>query len=91
MKIGSHTQPLNNNYGGLLQAFVLQQTLKIIQRERKDVLQKGIGNHNRRMRLVLNHFHICEYNYLYLFRIRSKKLVIGRKRICLFRLLSASQ
>ena len=68
MKIGILTQPLHNNYGGLLQCFALQVTLKRLGHDAW-VIRRGFALYERPTLLVKSIFYIKQ----------CVKFLLGRK------------
>lgn len=85
-KVGILTQPLHNNYGGLLQAYALQKTIKnlgydvwIINRDHnKRGLIKRLKTHTE---LFINKYVLNKKNTLIRYPSKKEKLLIGKNTI----------
>ena len=76
MKIGILTQPLHNNYGGLLQNYALQQTLKRMGHE-VVTIDHGIMKVPF-LRLILSRIKLCMW--FLLSQIMTARMINGRVR-----------
>ena len=63
MKLGIFTQPLHNNYGGLLQCFALQTVLKRMGHDavvvRRDYASRSYSFYHKSIRLIKNIIRVC--------------------------------
>ena len=63
MKLGIFTQPLHNNYGGLLQCFALQTVLKRMGHDavvvRRDYAIRNYSFYHKSIRFIKNIIRVC--------------------------------